>query len=302
MNDDEVAIGLDVGGTKIAAALVDRQGRVTLRQTTPTAAAQGGPAVLERALALAETLRIAATDAGQNVIGVGVSLCELVDPHGNVSSGYTVRWQDTPVQAIFSARVAPAVVEADVRAHARAEAIFGAGRGLASFVYISVGTGISSCLVLDGQPHAGVRGNALVLSTMPIIAFDGDERKVEFALEAFAAGAGLVARYQRQQAGVTRVEEIVAAAMHGDALAATILCSGGEALGSAVAWLVNVLDPAAVIVGGGLGLAGGLYWESVVATARAHIFADQSRMLPIIHAGCGVDAGIIGAAARVFAG
>ena len=71
-------------------------------------------------------------------------------------------------------------------------------------------------------------------------------------------------------------------------------------MGSALAWLVNVLDPAATILGGGLGLAGGLYWESAVATARAHIYADESRMLPIVHAACGADAGIIGAAAYVF--
>lgn len=300
MKHDEVAIGLDVGGTKIAAGLVDRQGQVMLRRTTPTDAAQGGPAVLEKVLVLAENLRASATAAGWTVVGVGVSICELVDTQGNITSGYTVRWQGTPVQAIFSARIAPAVVEADVRAHALAEASFGAGRGLASFVYVSVGTGISSCLMLDGRPYTGVHGNALVLSTMPIIAFDRDERKVEFALEAFASGLGLTERYRRYKAGVTHVEEIVADAAQGSTTATAILHSGGEALGSAIAWLVNVLDPAAVIVGGGLGLAGGLYWESAVAIARAHIFAAESRMLPIVHAACGADAGIIGAGACVF--
>jgi glucokinase len=97
-----------------------------------------------------------------------------------------------------------------------------------------------------------------------------------------------------------RVEQIVADAEQGSETAATILRSGGEALGSALAWLVNVLDPAALIVGGGLGLADGLYWQSAISAIRSHIFADESRAVPILKAACGADAGVIGAAVRVF--
>lgn len=297
----DVAIALDIGGTKIAAGLVDGRGNVTQRTTIPTDAAQGGPAVLDRSLALARQLHASATGAGCRVVGVGISLCELVDLAGNVTSHYTVAWKDMPVQAIFTEQIAPAVVEADVRAHALAEAVFGAGRGLAAFVFVTVGTGISSCLVLDGRPFAGTHGNALVLSTMPVTVFDARGRKIEFALEPFASGYGLVQRYRYFRPAVTRVEEIVADASQGIAAAASVLVSGGEALGSALAWLVNVLDPEAVIVGGGLGLAGGLYWESAIDAARAHIFAPASRGVPIVPAACGAGAGLIGAGAAVFA-
>jgi len=297
----DVAIALDIGGTKIAAGLVDGRGGVTQRTTLPTGAADGGPAVLERSLAVARQLHATATNAGYRVAGAGISLCELVDLAGNVTSHYTVAWQGVPVQAIFTEQIAPAVVEADVRAHALAEATFGAGRGLASFVFVTVGTGISSCLVLDGRPFAGTHGNALVLSTMPITVFDAGGRKIEFALESFASGFGLVQRYRRIRPAVTRVEDIVADASRGVSAAASILVSGGEALGSTLAWLVNVLDPAAVIVGGGLGLAGGLYWQSAIDAARAHIFAPASRAVPIVHAACGTDAGLIGAGAAIFA-
>ena len=275
-------------------------GRVLRRLTAPTGAARGGQAVLDDALSLVSALQTAARDEGWRVVGLGVSVCELVDPLGNVTSGYTVQWQGTPVQAAFSQLIHPAVVEADVRAHALAEATFGAGRGLTSFVFVSVGSGISSCLVQDGRPFAGAHGNALVLSTMPLTVFDEQERKIEFALESFASGTGLTARYRRHSANVTRVEQIVADAAQGSAVAAGILRSGGEALGSALAWLVNVLDPAALIVGGGLGLADGVYWQSALATVRSHIFADSSRSVPILKAACGVDAGLIGAAARVL--
>lgn len=296
----EVIIGLDVGATKIAAGLVDRNGRVRMRQTAPTNAWRDGQAVLDDALAIACALQRAASDEGWRVAGVGVSICELVDPQGNVTSGYSVRWQGLAVQKEFGQIVRPAVVEADVRAHALAEATFGAGQGLDSFVFVSIGSGISSCLVQNGRPFTGAHGNALVLSTMPLTVFDEHERKIEFSLEPFASGVGLTERYRRYNADVTRVEQIVADAEQGSAIAATILRSGGEALGSALAWLVNVLDPAALIVGGGLGLADGLYWQSAIATVRSHIFADESRATPILKAACGADAGVIGAAVRVL--
>jgi glucokinase len=284
----------------MAAGVVDRAGCVLMRQVVPTAAERGGQAVLDDALATVSALRTAAAAAGRQIAGLGISVCELVDLQGNVTSRYTVDWQGMPVQEAFRPGIARVVVEADVRAHAWAEAAIGAGRGLDSFVFVSVGSGISSCLVQNGRPFAGARGNALVLATMPLTVFDGEERRIEFTLEPFASGVGLAQRYRRHKAGATQVEEIVADAAQCSATAAAILRSGGEALGSALAWLVNVLDPAAVIVGGGLGLAGGLYWESALAAARSHIFADDSRDVPILQSACGPDAGLIGAALQVF--
>lgn len=295
-----VAIGLDVGATKLAGGVVDRTGRVLLRQLAPTAPERGGRAVLFDALALVDALSAAAAAAGCQVAGLGIGICELVDPAGSVTSRYTVDWVGIPLQAAFGQRIARVMVDADVRAHAWAEAAVGAGRGLDNFVYVSVGSGISSCLVHNGRPFGGTHGNALVLATMPLTVYDGEGRRIEFALESFASGVGMAQRYQRHKPGATRVEEIVADAAAGSEAAAAILRSGGDALGSALAWLVNVLDPAAVIVGGGLGLAGGVYWDHAVANTRAHIFADNSRDVPILPSACGADAGMVGAALRVF--
>jgi glucokinase len=75
-----------------------------------------------------------------------------------------------------------------------------------------------------------------------------------------------------------------------------------EVLGGGVAWLINVLDPEAVIVGGGLGSAGGLYWDTLVHATRDHIFAENARDTPILQAALGPDAGLIGAAAAAWQG
>jgi glucokinase len=185
-----------------------------------------------------------------------------------------------------------------VRAHARAEARFGAGRQFRSFVYVSVGSGISACLVQDGHPFEGARGNALVLAsgplTLPCPQCGGMHR---FVLEDYASGLALPLRYnQHAVQPLQRAEDLFRAAAAGDELAREVLESAGVALGSSVAWLVNMLDPEAVIVGGGLGLADGLYWQSFARALPAHIWAEASRDVPLLKAALGLDAGIIGAA------
>src|SRR5258706_364628 len=145
---------------------------------------------------------------------------------------------------------------------------------------------------------SGARGNALVLASSPLrlpCPVCGNTHWP--ALEDFAAGPALVARYNalggRQAA---RAEEVLAAAAEGEPAAHSVVDSAGQALGASLGWLVNVLDPEVIIVGGGLGLAGGLYWDSLVAAARAHIWSADSRQLPILQASLGPDAAAVGAA------
>jgi glucokinase len=116
-------------------------------------------------------------------------------------------------------------------------------------------------------------------------------------LEEFAGGPGLARRYgQLSGQAPLGAEAVFAAERQGDALARTVIQSAGAALGVSLGWYVNVLDPEAVVVGGGLGTAGGLYWESLVASTRAHIWAENTRTLPIVTARLGPEAGLIGAA------
>jgi glucokinase len=287
------AIGLDVGGTKIAGGVVVLDtGQVLARRAIPTRAVRGGKAVLADVLALAEALREDARRLSVDIRGIGVAVPELVDLAGTITSGHAIAWRGAPVQERFQ-RLGPGVVESDVRAHALAEARYGAGRPFQLFAFVTVGTGISCCLVQDGKPYAGARGNALILASSPLTttctACGATLRPV---LEEFASGPALAARW-----GAARSEDVLAAAAVGDRAATEVVESAGAALGVSVGWLVNVLDPEVIIVGGGLGLAGGRYWDSFVTSTREHIWADTSRDLPILMAALGPEAGLIGAAA-----
>jgi glucokinase len=298
------AIGLDIGGTKIAAGVVLwPSGKIFQRTIIPTNPTRGGEAVLKDTLDLAKQLQDWARLEGIEVAGIGAGVAELVDCEGNVTSSCTIDWRDRPVQQRLS-EIAPAQVESDVRAAAVGEAIFGAGRGHPLFVYVTVGTGISYCLMQNGQPLKGAKGNAITMASSPLSTVCTDcGAKLRPVLEEFASGPAIAKRFAKGHNGepTETCKEVFRAASNGDKDAIEILTSAGAALGVSVAFLVNVLDPEMIVVGGGLGTAGGLYWNAFERSCREHIFADNSRGLAIVTATLGVDAGLVGAAAVVFA-
>jgi glucokinase len=297
------AIGLDIGGTKIAAGVVLwPSGQVLDRTIISTNPTRGGDAVLRDTLDLATQLNDRARLEGIEIAGIGAGVAELVDCDGNVTSSCTIDWSGRPVQEKLSG-IAPAQVESDVRTAALAEAIFGAGRGHRLFAYITVGTGISYCLVVDGRPLKGAKGNAITLSSSPLSTVCTHcGARLRPVLEEFASGPAVAKRFAqaRESAESSTAEEVFRAASGGNRAAIEILTSAGEALGVSAAFLVNVLDPEIMVVGGGLGMAGGLYWDAFERSCREHIFADNSRNLPIVTAKLGTDAGLVGAAAIVF--
>ena len=172
-----------------------------------------------------------------------------------------------------------------------------------SFAYVTVGTGISSTLVIDGQPFAGARGNALVLASGRLtVTCPNCNESVDEILEKVAAGPALVSRYVSATSHVAAsAEDVFRAVKSGDKDARFIVESAGDALGNSVGFLINVVDPEAIIVGGGLGLAGGpYYWERFVSATRDHIWSESARDIPIPRTVLGVDSAMIGAATTAY--
>ncbi len=279
-------IGVDVGGTKIAAALV-ADDEIVARTVVPTRLSRPGRAVLADAVAVAEEMAAVAAGRDLAVAGVGVGVPEIVTPDGRIASDAVIEWSTEPVVETFG-HLGPVTVVADVRAAALAEAQLGAGRWFTAFVYVTVGTGISHTLVLEGVPYAGARGAALLF---------GSGRLGGVVLEEVASGPAIAAA-----AGASTAEPVLAAAEAGDADAVAIVDRAACALGEGIATLVNLLDPEAVVVGGGLGTAGGRYWEAVVAATRDGVWLPAARDLPIVPAGLGPEAGAVGAALSVLRG
>jgi glucokinase len=299
-SDARCAIGIDVGGTKCAAGLVlFPEGRVIARRLQPTRPNRGGDALLEDVVHVVQSLRQEAASFGVEPGAIGLGVAELVSNAGQVLSEATIQWKHLQVSDCLLAETSlPVLVDADVRAAARGEAQFGSGRGFRSFLYVTIGTGISASFVQNGNPYTGARGlTGTFASSRGLIPDDAGKLAAGPPLEAFAAGPALAARFAKVSDGFAGTSaDVIEAAEQGNPVAQTVVDTAGRAVGAAIANLVNMLDPVAVVIGGGVGSTEGFYRASLISALREHIWSDFHRDLLVRSAELGHDAGILGAA------
>lgn len=275
------AIGIDIGGTKIASGLLDLQtGSVLARQAQPTSANRPAEQILNDVLAIAETY-------GARAQSIGLGLPELVGPTGEILSESTLKWRELPVRECLE-QILPTTIEADVRAAARAEAKWGAGAGLNPFLFVTIGTGISCCLVINGQPYLGARGLTGTFASAATV--EGPP------LENIASGPAIAKQFEKETGTAADAPKILVLARSGNAGAKRIVENSAQPLAAAIAQLINTLDPQAVILGGGLGSVDGLFHDMVKQTVPKFLWSELHRTVPILRAKLGADAGWIGAA------
>lgn len=297
VSDSRYALGIDVGGTKIAAGIVDVvSGKVAARRQIPTGYDRGGAAVFADTLALAAELKEQALNLGIHPASIGLGIAELVDPQGRIFSEHRIAWTGIDVAGRLGS-VLPTVISADVRAAALAEARFGAGRDISHFYYVTIGTGVSGVLVLDGVPYGGSRGAALVIgnSMERHRCLQCGHVRVGM-VEDIASGPGLVAAFGADGSA----EDVLAEAAGGNTAAIDVIDYATAELGRVLALLVNSLDPQVLVVGGGLGSAPGPYFDALAKAVRAGLWDGIPNDLPIMRAALGPDAGFIGAACATY--
>jgi glucokinase len=268
-------LAIDIGGTSVRAARLD-DGVIVERVDVPTT-----PELADTVPALAHRLA-----SGRHIEVIGVGVPEYVDA-GVVTSGEVIAWTDEIVRELST--IAPVRVESDVRCGAVAEWSADPASSLLSIslLYVSWGTGISSTLVLpDGRPWEGHRGRAIAL---------GERRVGEATLETLASGRAVEHRYLAETGEARTTREL--AQRSDDPLAAALLRDAGELLAAATIDLALALDPARVVVGGGLGTADTAAWQALRAS-----WARAALGIPLRQAHHGADAGLIGAALVATAG
>lgn len=296
-------LGIDIGGTKIAAGLVTNDGQVLRRAQVLTPAQEGGPRVLQAALDLARSL----SSPGESIVGIGIGTGGQVDARRGVIVSATdllPGWAGTDLKAAFEAEFSiPCQVDNDVNALAMGEGRFGAGRGLSTVVYLALGTGVGGALLLHGRLHHGAHWSGgefghLLLSIDPNSRRDAGGHRG--TLEAYASGPGLVQTWRElsgsADADLTGHALADEAGRDPDGLAAQAIARTGESLGYGLVSLANCLDPDLIVIGGGLASLG----DALLAPAR-RILQQQALLgpaqCPVVPAQLGPDASIIGAAA-----
>jgi glucokinase len=300
-------LGLDVGGTKILAVVVDAHGRIERRAKVSSRREEGAEAVFARIVELARAM----IDRSPEIAAIGAGFAGLVDPTtGTVRSSIMLSgWDGFPLAArLAEAAGRPTFVHNDAKAAGWGEyRALGSPHGL-HMVVLAVGTGIGGAFILDGRLYLGAAGLAGEVGNTTIeregpVCWCGNRG----CLNMLASGSALAEHASRAAAldsqstlhgagAALTVEAIAAAARRGDILAARVIEDGAAALGAGIANVVNMLNPHRVALTGGVVELGETFFDRVRAEVRARAFAEIVEGLVIAPSTLGYETGAYGAA------
>lgn len=306
-----VVLGVDIGGTKVLAGVVDAQGRVlrTAGRTTP------GRRVEVRLVEDAVVEAVLEAADGQPIEAVGVAAAGFVDAaQSSVLFAPHLPWRGEDVRTRLAERWrAPVVLDNDANAAAWAEWTFGAATGSQTALIVTLGTGIGGSLVIEGRIHRGRNGMAGEFGHMQVVPGGFTcECGRSGCWEQYSSGNALV-RHVRDR--IDREESVLEswsagdpaaitgpmiteAARAGDRLALNAFAFVGEWLGVGLANLVAALDPDRIVIGGGVVDAGELLLEPARTTLARSLVGAEHRAIPdLVAALLGPSAGMVGAAA-----
>jgi len=287
----ELVIGVDLGGTKILAGVVERSGRigVTKEVATPTDSQEAVLAGLDAVIA-------GIMEPGVGAIGFGVPL-NLDRRTGRGLRATNLPLHDVDLASLMRDRFGlPVGVENDGNAAALAEWRLGAGKGAHGLIVLTLGTGVGGGIVLDDRLYRGWAelGHVVVIAGGPPCQGNCHGHG---HLEAVASGEAATRAAQALWGKDADAHLLVARAKEGAGDAIEALARIGELLGAAVGSFVNIFDPDLVIIGGGFGAAAGdLVLEPARASARREAIQPADARLRIVEAELGEEAGLIGAA------
>lgn len=304
------AIGIDIGGTKIAGALVDENGAI-IRESRVATPVADPDALVAAVVGLVDELR-----ADAPILGVGVAMAGFIDhQQANVIYGTNFGWKNFPLKSEIESKLdVPVIIENDANAAGWAEYRFGAGQGHQHMVMLTLGTGVGGAIIVDGKMLRGGFGVAGELGHMRVVP-DGipcgcGQRG---CIESYASGTALLrtatelvesgdpagnrlAELKAENGKLTGAE-VYQALTEGDPGALTLLVDLASWLGQAIASLSAILDPEIVVIGGGVSQAGEILLSPVREAFRKYAPAGGFRPeLAIVTAEFVNDAGVVGAA------
>lgn len=311
-----LVVGVDLGGTKILSAVFDPQMRILAREKKSTKAQVGPEGVVSRiAECVQESLAVAAVPHSA-IKAVGIGVPGLVDAaKGMVRIAPNLGWHNFPLAKKLTHKLAiPVTLVNDVQGGTMAVNMAGAGRKRNDFVCMFIGTGIGGGLVINGQLYRAPGGMAGEIGHMVVVASGGPKCGCgnRGCLEAVASRTAIVRRVvaEMESGGKSVVRDLcdgdakrirsrilAQAYREGDDLVREAVHEACHYIGLGAANLINILNPEAVILGGGLIEAlGPRMLPRIEKAARAHVISPTADRVRILDSGLGDDAGIIGAA------
>ena len=308
--NQKYVVGVDLGGTKISAALSNLNGEVISQTTVPTKAEEGEIPVLNRIIDSIEKVIKDGAVGYEDIKSIGIGSPGPLD----AEKGTIIYTPNLPfknfnlVDPIKNKFGVPVFLDNDANVAAIGEYMFGAGRGAKHIVFFTVSTGVGGGAVLNGKVYRGHTSNALEIGHMTV-APDGPRCNCGNigCVEATSSGTAIAKR--GQEAITSKVEtslrkydkitsyEVFTEAAAGDEVCKDIIDNALNYLGIAVANAVSIFDPEIIIIGGGVSKAGDIVFDTVRNVVNKRCFKSMAESVKIVPAGLGTDAGVIGAVA-----
>ena len=319
IKNDSIALGIDLGGTKILTAISDQQGTLLSSDHCETPAENGPEAVLQAIDgSVASTLQKASLDIDR-ISAIGIGAPGPSNPKTGVlhTSPNLPGWHDVPIRNMIKEEYGKRTfLVNDANAAALAEYHFGVGRGSCCLLYVTVSTGIGGGIVINGEIYAGAHGTAAEIGHMTVS--DKGPRcncGNTGCWEALCSGTALAGRardriesgeatdilsYAEGDVNNVTARVVGRAAQGGDALALRLVGETAQFLGIGLANLINILNPDVIVLGGGLIQMGRMLLEPALTVARQRAFNVAFESVRIETATLGKNSGVLGAAIHAF--
>ena len=289
MKATRATLAIDVGASKIAGALINADFEILHELLIPARQSLYGLADPDLALTkkmITELLEVAKSQ-GIKINNGGACFAEYVTPDQLLNSRDQIAWTVQPKEDFAELTGFAWVIESDVRAMALAEV---KASGLKDFLFVTVSSGISHALVVNGKPWAGATGEAIGFGITQI-----DNSQESPILEQYSSGMGIARRYQQLDSKDIESAENVFANYQEDKVAKEVIDSAAAVLGKSLAAMVDFLDPAKIVIGGGLWLGSELYRNLVLESYEKNV--TKRRKAPeVVNSVSGAKAAVIGAA------
>jgi glucokinase len=313
---EDLALGIDLGGSKILSAVISSQAEVLSRDHTVTPAPEGHEAVIQSIQkSVHRALQEAEVDLSA-LAAVGIGAPGISNPETGVlfTSPNLPGWHDIPLRGIIEERLGKrSFLINDANAAALGELHFGAARGTRNFIYITISTGIGAGIIIDGRIYTGAIGAAGEIGHMTI----DDDGPIcncgnKGCWETLASGTALAreARHRIEAGAATSIlehaggdvrkvspEAVHSAARQGDSLARELIARTSYYIGIGLANLINIFNPELMVIGGGLSNIGDMLLEPAFKVAGERAYKQSFRAVRFASPALGRNSGVVGAAA-----
>lgn len=237
-------IGIDIGKTKIAIGVAEKDGSIKKRKAVKTDMNNGGMNIINQCMQLVKEIGL------EDVVGIGIGSSGVIDNENGIilSSGSIPNWSNINIKNIFEKEFnVPLFIDNDVNAAALGEYCFGAGKQYSSIVLLTISTGIGFSTVIDGKLLRGNSRLAGQIAHLPLFTLDG-------TVNSFLSGRGIENRCQKMLKIKLSTQDVFKRSKEGNKICKSIINDAEDAASDIIAWIANSIDPEALILSGSIAL------------------------------------------------